>query len=207
MIPCEDCNFELSPVWPGEFNDEYSCPICGISYEWNKDKNQYTRIKIMRTDWDKAIEFVLKMEGEYTLDPDDPGGETMYGISKKAYPSINIKSLTIDEAKAIYLRDYWIPCNCDDLPTAFAVCVFDTAVNMGTGKAKRMLQMALDVEVDGIIGSETLSAASRAGRSRVRKYLALRLAEYARIMATNINLLKYSLNWSYRVLHLMDTVN
>ncbi|MBL0320313.1 MAG: hypothetical protein IPP74_13635 [Alphaproteobacteria bacterium] len=161
----------------------------------------------MRTDWDKAIEFVLKMEGEYTLDPDDPGGETMYGISKKAYPSINIKSLTIDEAKAIYLRDYWIPCNCDDLPTAFAVCVFDTAVNMGTGKAKRMLQMALDVEVDGIIGSETLSAASRAGRSRVRKYLALRLAEYARIMATNINLLKYSLNWSYRVLHLMDTVN
>jgi len=35
----------------------------------------------------KAVEMVLAHEGGYVNDPNDPGGETKYGISKRSYPS------------------------------------------------------------------------------------------------------------------------
>ena len=53
------------------------------------------------------INNVLQSEGGYVYDKDDPGGETKYGISKRAYPDFDIKNLTKDDAKAIYLRDFW----------------------------------------------------------------------------------------------------
>ena len=52
----------------------------------------------MYTEFDEIIEVVLKHEGGYVNDPDDPGGETKYGISKKAYPDEDIKELTIERA-------------------------------------------------------------------------------------------------------------
>src|SRR5207302_958519 len=58
--------------------------------------------------FDKAIGTVLEHEGGYSFDPNDPGGETKYGISRKAYPGLDVKALTLDQAKAIYKRDYWI---------------------------------------------------------------------------------------------------
>jgi lysozyme family protein len=160
----------------------------------------------MNTDWEKAIAFVLKMEGDYTLDPNDPGGETRYGISKKAYPNLDITNLTLGEAKEIYRRDYWQACRCDELPSGFALIVFDTAVNQGVGKAKRLLQIALEVEVDGVIGDKTIAAAFKASQYRIKKYLAERLASYARLMADNKALLVFATNWSYRVIALAETV-
>ena len=53
-----------------------------------------------RFDW--IIKFVLDAEGGYTNDPVDPGGETNYGIDKRSHPDVNIKELTIEEAKDIY---------------------------------------------------------------------------------------------------------
>lgn len=160
----------------------------------------------MKNDWDNAVTFVLKMEGDYTVDPNDPGGETKFGISKKAYPSLDIKNLTVEEAREIYHRDYWLPCSCDDLPSAFSISVFDCAVNQGTGKAKRLLQIALDVTVDGVIGPKTIEAAVKADTYRVKKYLAERLADYARIMSANPKLLVFAVNWSYRVLSLAELI-
>lgn len=161
----------------------------------------------MKEDWEKAIEFVLRMEGGYTLDANDPGGETNFGISKKAYPSLDIKNLTIEEAQQIYQRDYWLPCACDELPPPFAIAIFDMAVNMGVVKAKRLLQMALDVDVDGIVGERTVTAAKKASHRRVTKLLALRCAEYARLMVENNKLLAFSVNWSFRVLSLSELIN
>ena len=160
----------------------------------------------MTSDWEKAIAFVLAMEGGYTLDPNDPGGETNFGISKKAYPSLDIKNLTVDMARVIYERDYWIPCSCDDLPTPFAIAVFDTAVNQGVTAAKRILQLALGVNVDGTIGQKTIEAAVRAGERQVKLFLAERLAHYARLMADNPKLLVFATNWSFRVVSLAELV-
>lgn len=160
----------------------------------------------MNSDWDKAIAFVLEMEGEYTLDPNDPGGETKFGISKRAYPDLDIKHLTVEQAKEIYLMDYWKPCSCDDLPTPFAIAVFDTAVNQGTTKAKRMLQIALDVTVDGVIGEKTITAAYKASPRKIKKYLAERLAAYVRTILDNPKLIVFAVNWSFRVIALAELI-
>lgn len=125
----------------------------------------------MNSDWDKSIEFVLKMEGGSSPEnvPDDSGGWTKFGISQKAYPMLDIKNLTLDEARAIYMKDYWVPCGGDDLPWPLSISTFDCAVNMGVKTSIRMLQMALEVDVDGIIGEKTITAAKQATPGRIRK--------------------------------------
>jgi hypothetical protein len=61
----------------------------------------------MSEHFERAVAFVLRHEGGYVNDPRDPGGETKYGISKRAYPRLDIKGLTEADAKEIYRRDYW----------------------------------------------------------------------------------------------------
>lgn len=110
--------------------------------------------------FDKAIKLILKWEAGYVNDPSDPGGETKYGISKRSYPNLDIKNLTEQQAKEIYKRDFWDTCKCNQLPYPVAIMVFDTAVNMGTGTAIKMLQKSINVNVDGIIGTETITKAN-----------------------------------------------
>jgi lysozyme family protein len=57
----------------------------------------------MRESFDAAISFVLSHEGGYSFDENDPGGETRWGISKRSHPNEDIKNLTVDRAKEIYL--------------------------------------------------------------------------------------------------------
>ena len=89
----------------------------------------------MTESWDKAIKFVLDHEGGLSEDKNDPGGTTNWGISQRAYPSLDIKNLTIDQAKEIYKRDYWDKLNCDNIPYPMDIIHFDTAVNMGIKRA------------------------------------------------------------------------
>ena len=67
--------------------------------------------------FDEIIDNVLESEGGYVNDKDDAGGETNMGISKKAYPDLDIKNLSKEEAKQIYYEDYWCPSKADQLPT------------------------------------------------------------------------------------------
>lgn len=100
-------------------------------------------------------------EGGYVNDPRDPGGETKFGISKRAYPNLDIANLTLADAKALYRRDYWDRAQLDKFPESIADDVFDTAVNSGIGQAIRFLQRAVGVADDGNVGPLTLAAASR----------------------------------------------
>ena len=94
---------------------------------------------MMKKDFDKAVKFVLKWEGGYSNDPNDPGGETKYGISKRSYPELDISKLTLKQAKKIYYQNYWLKTGCDTLPFPFDIVVFDTAVNMGRRRAIEFL--------------------------------------------------------------------
>lgn len=156
----------------------------------------------MKEDWERSIAFVLQHEGDYSNDPKDPGGETKYGICKRSYPQLDIARLTIDEAKEIYRRDYWNAVQADELPWPLSLMAFDMGVNMGLTTARRMLQLALDVEVDGHIGEKTIAAAKRASDRRCLRYLAMRQARYARLMHENPTLFAFDINWSFRVLSL-----
>ena len=128
------------------------------------------------TVFNNAFNLILINEGGYVNDPHDTGGETKYGISKKAYPNIDIKNLSLEQARAIYHRDYWNRCKCEFLPDALSVAVFDYAVNSGCRKAIRDLQAVLGVAVDGIIGNQTIGAANRIPQRKVlSEYLDKRL--------------------------------
>lgn len=115
----------------------------------------------MTTWFDQCFEKLIGYEGGYTLDPKDPGGETSWGISKRAYPAVDIKNLTRDGAKDIYKRDYWDRAQCDKLPPTLAFLLFDAAVNSGIGQAIRFLQRAVGVADDGVLGALTLAAVQR----------------------------------------------
>ena len=116
--------------------------------------------------FEKAIDYVLANERGYVFDKNDPGGETKYGISQKAYPSLNIKALSLDEAKKIYYCDYWLKGKFEQISDKnIATQLFDLSVNLGIQAATIVLQRALraggiNVCEDGFIGSETLSGVS-----------------------------------------------
>lgn len=111
--------------------------------------------------FDQAFDILIGHEGGYVNNPSDPGGETKFGISKRAYPDVDIANLTLDQAKAIYKRDYWDRAQCDTLPHDVAFQVFDTAVNSGIGQSIRFLQRAVGVADDGVVGPLTINAVKR----------------------------------------------
>lgn len=94
--------------------------------------------------FEKAIGFSLPWEGgaTFTDDPDDPGGATKYGISKRAHPDVDIPNLTEDQAKAIYEHDYYLAAGCDQLDEPLDLVVFDAAVNLGVHRALDFLNEA-----------------------------------------------------------------
>jgi len=92
-----------------------------------------------KDDFEKALKFVLKWEGGYANDPNDPGGETKFGICKRSYPELDISKLTLEQAKEIYYKNYWLKSGCDELPYPFNIIVFDTAVNIGRRRAIEFL--------------------------------------------------------------------
>src|SRR5574340_1348204 len=107
-------------------------------------------------DFDTAFSRLIDSEGGYVNDPKDPGGETKFGISKRSYPEVDIANLTLDGAKAIYLRDFWSPLG--DAHQAIKFQVFDFAVNSGIGTAIRKLQLAVGVADDGHWGPKSAAA-------------------------------------------------
>lgn len=112
----------------------------------------------------RAFDLLMLREGGFVDDPKDTGGVTKYGISLHAYPHLGyegIKNLTREQARALYLQDYWSKIRGDDLPDGLALCVFDYAVNSGVGAAIRLLQQAVQVPVDGALGPITLAAMKR----------------------------------------------
>jgi hypothetical protein len=92
----------------------------------------------MRENFSVAVGFVLKHEGGYVNDPDDPGGETKFGIAKRYHPDVDIKALDERAAADIYLNEYWLP-TCDILSFPKDLIFFDTAVNMGRKAANELL--------------------------------------------------------------------
>lgn len=93
----------------------------------------------MRTNFGRAFELTVGLEGGYSDDPNDPGRETKYGISKRYNPEVDVKNLTLDQAKEIYLKKYWLPAGCDNAPYPMDIILFDSFVNPQRGGNKDLL--------------------------------------------------------------------
>lgn len=164
--------------------------------------------------FDRAFQEILGTEGGYVNDPDDRGGETKFGISKRSYPHLDIKSLTLSEAKEIYYQDYWnVPTL--DLPQIddykIQLELFDTAVNMGVGTAGRIFQKSLnllnrneknfeDLRVDGWIGEKTLNAYHKVNKKTLLKVLnGYQFMHYVNIATDNPSQERFFNGWMKRV--------
>ena len=114
--------------------------------------------------FEKAFEYIIQNDGDYVFDKNDPGGETKFGISKRSYPALNIKDLTLEDAKKIYYRDFWQKGKFEEIDDEkVATQVFDLSVNLGIRSAVIVLQRALrsvgkTVQEEGLIGPQTLLA-------------------------------------------------
>lgn len=114
--------------------------------------------------FDTAFTKLLGHEGAYSNHPNDPGGETMWGVTiavarANGYTGA-MRNMPVAVAKAIYRKEYWDRTKCDQLPAEVRFDVFDMAVNSGVGFAARTLQKAVGAVVDGVIGPNTIKAAS-----------------------------------------------
>jgi len=148
------------------------------------------------------IKRVLHREGgaKITKDPNDPGGTTKYGVSQKAYPDLDIESLTEEEAIAIYKKDYWDKARVDELPKRLKEIYFDMCVNMGRRRAVKVLQKACnakgaDLIVDGGIGAFTIKACEKLEAERLTAY---RVLYYANLVLKKDNLMRYYYGWFKR---------
>lgn len=108
--------------------------------------------------FDTLFDRLIGHEGGYVNDPNDPGGETKWGISKRSYPHLDIKNLTRGQAKDLYRYDFWAPVAKHNLHPGVAWQLFDFAVNSGISTALKAYQRAVGVVDDGIIGSVTRRA-------------------------------------------------
>jgi len=151
----------------------------------------------------EAVKSVLKHEGGYVNDPKDPGGETNFGISKRAFPDLDIKNLTEEDAIEIYHKEYWKPAGVEDLPERLWAIYFDMAVNMGRKRACWILQEACnhknkdDIKVDGRLGSQTIHATRNLEVDRLRSF---RVKYYADLVDRKPNLLKFWFGWYRRAI-------
>lgn len=114
--------------------------------------------------FEDAIKYVLAFEGsDYTNDPKDKGGETKFGISKRAHPNVDIKNLTKDQVIQIYRTEYWDKYGIERFKDEFQLPMFDMTVNMGFKNAVICLQRAINtlplkIDEDGVLGAQTFDA-------------------------------------------------
>lgn len=151
----------------------------------------------------KVIPLLLLLEGGYVNDPRDPGGETKYGISKRAYPSLDIANLSQEQAANIYYTDYWIKGQCQAIPAPLCAYHFDACVNQGIAAANKILQQTVGVKEDGVVGPVTLQACARLPSAQHYLYLVNRFAHYRGLAGWEV----YGTGWTNRLLHLASCLS
>jgi lysozyme family protein len=144
---------------------------------------------------------ILKHEGcEYSDDSDDPGKATKFGISQAQYPHLDIQHLMLEEAVAIYVRDYWDPLRCSEISDVrLRWKVFDIAVNQGVVRAAMFLQRAAGVVVDGLVGNQTLETVNRLDpKDLILKLTWEQQNRYASIVQARPVMVKFLRGWITR---------
>ena len=159
-------------------------------------------------DFDIAFDMLIGHEGGFQCDPDDTGnwtggemgvGElngTKYGISAASYPDVDIKKITIDDAKKIYFDDYYRTVADMHQSAVMSFVLFDCAVNSGATNTVKILQRAAGVDDDGIFGAVTESAVAAISGE---KLAILFLAERLRFMSGLGSWSRFGRGWARRI--------
>ncbi len=144
-------------------------------------------------------------------DPNDPGGETFWGISRVNHPNwpgwalidANPGNLPMNSLQPLveqfYLNDFWNVAQCGLYQSQeLANQVFDAFVNLGI-KALKILQNIVGVTDDGVIGPATMAAINAQQQHYLAgNYIAAREAYYKQLVVNNPNLARYLNGWLNR---------
>ncbi len=157
----------------------------------------------------ESLPFILRWEGGYVDHPNDPGGKTNMGVTQAVYddwrkkanqPAQSVRTISDAEVQAIYESGYWLPPRCDLLEQALDLVQFDTAVNMGVGRAIRFLQQSLGCTVDGGIGPKTQEAiATCDSGDTIVTFCQAREDYYRRLAQSNPKLAVFLPGWLNRL--------
>lgn len=142
----------------------------------------------MRSNFHPAIANLREWEGFGGNDPDDPGGETVFGIARTFHPNIPWPP-TWEQAKTIYLTDYWIKGDCDSLPFPMDVIHFDSCVNPGIGASLRFLHD---------------TGEHKDSEHRAVEYISLRMRYYLAAIRKRPVSAKYLAGWMDRSLDILE---
>lgn len=154
--------------------------------------------------FDQCFDKLLGHEGGHVDHPDDPGGETNWGITVAVARANGytgpMKAMPVSFARQVYRKEYWDAIRADDLPPALRYAVFDGAVNSGNAQAIRWLQRAIGAADDGRIGPQTIALSRAAPPDAALRRM---LAERLRFM-TNLKVWpSFSRGWARRIADLL----
>ncbi len=155
--------------------------------------------------FDLVFDRLIGHEGGYSNHPDDPGGETMWGVTiavaREAGYAGAMKDLPRLSAKAIYLDRYWKRAGADQYDGAIGFQVFDAAVNHGIEQSVRFLQHAADVAEDGHVGPVTIAAIQALPVPKLLlRFNAARLRFYAKLTTFST----FGRGWTNRTANNLD---
>lgn len=173
------------------------------------------------SDFEQAIKVILKHEGGWVDDPDDPGGQTNFGISMliirrekitpeqcgvKDFSPGALKKMPVSAAKDIYRKLFWDKYGYGKIEDqTVATKVFDCAVNCGPSRSHAMIQKAVNtiddgaLTVDGILGPVTIAAINNADPTELVENMAAEMRSYyLSIIAKKPVLAKFKNNWLRR---------
>jgi lysozyme family protein len=165
----------------------------------------------MKDNFDACLTLLLAHEGGYVNHPQDPGGMTNLGVTKRVWEEWTghevdekqMRALTPELVAPLYKRKYWDACRSDDLVSGVDYAVFDVAVNSGAGRAIKFLQSCVGVDADGGFGPRTLAAvkvAEQDPKRLIELYCAKRL-EFLQSLKTFET---FGKGWSRRVAEVKD---
>jgi lysozyme family protein len=165
----------------------------------------------MKENFPKALEALLKHEGNFVNHPSDPGGMTNLGVTARVWEEWvghpvdekQMRALTHADVAPLYKRKYWDACRANELVSGVDYCVFDVAVNSGCGRAIKLLQSVVGATPDGGYGSITSALVKEAEKDPTRLievYCAKRL-EFLQSLKTFST---FGNGWSRRVAEVKD---
>lgn len=166
----------------------------------------------MKDNFELFLKHTLKLEGGYVNDPDDAGGETNFGITRKVYAEylkrelgielqddVSMKNIPEEHVSAIYKKYYWDAIKSDDLPDGIDFIVADMAVNSGNSRASKMLQKIVGVEQDGFIGPFTIEKTNTFDPKFLLHKIFMARREYYKAVSGIRNNEKFLLGWYNRL--------
>lgn len=150
--------------------------------------------------FDVCVQKTLGHEGVFSNHAADKGGATKYGITQATLHTaiaarlvprgITIQRLSVEQAKRIYFAFYWTAARCNEFPSPLDLLLFDAYVNHRPKSAVRLIQTALGVEADGILGPITIAKARELVAedgdgmwAAIERYAEARRQLYTRIVA------------------------